>query len=113
MLMAYTPHRKATDLLRQENQKVRDLFVSFEESMDLAEQKDVIQTLIWELQIHTQMADQIFNRALRETGQADHLIDQAEEEHQEFHDVIEDLQAIHHRDPLFSDKFIELEDKVL
>jgi hypothetical protein len=111
--MVHRPHRKATDLLRQDNQRVRDLFVAFEESMDLAEQKDVIQNLTDELGIHTQLAEAILHPALLRSAHVEHLIDEAQEEHQEFHAIVEDLQAIDHRDPMFSDKFIELEDKVL
>jgi hemerythrin superfamily protein len=111
--MQQAAQRNAIEFVRQDHQKIKDLFEAFEESDDPSEQKELLGTIILELNMHAQLEDQIFYPAVREATQANHLLDQAQEEHQDADAVMEDLQNLDPGHPLFSDKFIELEDKVL
>src|SRR5258708_29690738 len=105
--------RNALDVLRQDHRKVKDLFEAFEESVDLTEQKEAVDTVIKELRRHAQLEEQIFYLVVRESRAVEHLLNEVEEEHQDVEAVIKDLQDMEPEDPLFSDKFIELEDGVL
>src|SRR5258708_39581802 len=103
--------RNALDVLRQDHRKVKDLFEAFEESVDLTEQKEAVDTVIKELRRHAQLEEQIFYPAVRESMAVEHLLNEAEEEHQDVEAVIKDLQEMAPEDPVFSYKFIELEDR--
>src|SRR4051812_14636079 len=100
----------ATGLLRQDHWKLKDLFDLFEESEESSEQKEILETVMRDLRQHIQLGEQVFYPAIREVVPVD-LFDQAQEEHQDLSAVLEDLQDLDLEDPLFLDKFMELEDK--
>ena len=74
----------AIELLREDHQKVRDLFQHFE-GMDSGDKKEIVTTTLHELAIHTTVEEEIFypaaRKALEETDEETDLIDEAWEEH--------------------------------
>jgi hemerythrin superfamily protein len=108
-----TVYRNALDILRQDHRKVKDLFETIEECVDLNEQKEAVDSLLRELRWHARLELEQLYPALKDATRAEHLIDQAQEEHQDMETVMNDLEAMELEDPLFSDKLMELEDKVL
>jgi hemerythrin superfamily protein len=103
----------ALSIFRQDHRNLKDLFMAFDESDDLSEQQDILTTLVKELTLHVESAGRIFFPAIKATSWAGHLVAQAEEAHEDIQTVLEDLQEMDVEDPLFSDKVVELEDKVL
>jgi hypothetical protein len=111
--MQHAIHRNALEFLRHDHRRLKDLFESFSESDNLSEQGEVLDSLFRELRWHARVELEIFFPALESAGPLRHLADQAEEEHQEIAAAVDDLQRMEPRAPLFSDKFVEMEDKVL
>ncbi len=102
----------ATEFLRHNHRTLKALFEAFEESEDTSEQKEALENVLQEITIHERLESEIFYPALLNASPASHLIDQAEEEHLELAAIMEDLRDMDPADPLFADKFIELDDKI-
>jgi hemerythrin superfamily protein len=107
-----TAQQNALDVLRHDHRKIKDLFETIEESVDLTEQKDAVDSLIQDLRGHLQLEEKIFYPAVKDAFQVEPLVDQSQEELLDIETVIKDLEEMEPEDPLFSDKLMELEDKV-
>jgi hypothetical protein len=105
--------QNALVILRQDHRRLKDLFLAFEDSEDLSEQQDILNTVVKELTTHVALEGRLFLPAVKGTPWAGPLVVQAEEAHEDMQTVLSDLQDMDVEDPLFADKFVELEDKVL
>jgi iron-sulfur cluster repair protein YtfE (RIC family) len=103
----------AITLLRQEHRRLKGLFMAFGEGEDAAEQSDALETAIHELQKHLRLEKEVFFPALKKTVWAGPFLSQAEEDHEDLHAILQDLQEMEPEDSLFADKCVELEDRVL
>lgn len=104
----------AVTLLMQDHRKVQHLFEEFEdltEDDDVEARAQVVQQACSLLLIHSQLEEELFYPALREAAdndEVDALLDEAEVEHAQAHDLIMQLLEMDPADPMFIAKFTVL-----
>src|SRR5436189_5884142 len=70
----------AISLLKEDHEKVKDLFEKFEAADDSSEKQNIIAETIEELKVHATIEEEIFYPAIREEV-GDDLMNEAEVEH--------------------------------
>jgi hypothetical protein len=102
----------ALQLLRQDHNKVKDLFQRFEKSEDRSEKKKIADEAIMELEVHSQIEEEIFYPSLKkQLGDVD-MLHEAEEEHHVADMLIEELKTMRLNDKSFDAKFMVLAENV-
>ena len=105
----------AIELLREDHQKVKDLFQHFE-GMESGDKKEIVATTLHELAIHTTVEEEIFypaaRKALQETDEETDLIDEAWEEHHVVKLLAAELKKMRASDERYDAKFTVLAESV-
>ncbi|HTL70155.1 MAG TPA: hemerythrin domain-containing protein [Candidatus Eisenbacteria bacterium] len=110
--MNRAPNVKPADLLREDHNRVKELFQEFEDAEGAQEKKRIAETAIRELKIHTAIEEEIFYPAVRqELGEGD-LVDEALEEHHVAKLLIEELESMDADNPKYEAKFKVLSESV-
>ena len=97
----------AIALLTADHKRVKKMFKSFEkmkEDGSTADKQALAQQICEELTLHTQLEEQIFYPATRESIDDEDLLDEAEVEHASAKDLIAQIQAGDPSDPKWSAK---------
>lgn len=106
----------ATDLLREDHHKVKDLFRQFEDADTPAERRRIADQAIMELEIHSQVEEEIFYPAIRKQDDVGDLMDdtmnEADEEHHVADLLIGELKKMRAADARFVAKFTVLAENV-
>jgi hemerythrin superfamily protein len=100
---------KATDLLQQDHEKVKELFEEYEDldETDVTGRRMLFGTLKRELTVHAQIEEHVFYPAiagLREKGDAEALVREAQEEHKIVKTLLEELGHLNPEDKDFDAK---------
>ncbi len=104
--MAKTAHvveRSATDMLRDDHRRVKELFKRFETS-EGRQKKEAADAALRELEVHSKLEEKLFYPAARKVVDSQELIGEAEEEHQIIDGIIEELRGIRF-DERYQEKF--------
>lgn len=97
----------ATELLRQDHAKVKDLFTEFEEAENPDQRGRIVEQALVELAIHAKLEEELFYPAARrELG--DQKLDEAEEEHHVAELLMSELVDMSPGDDRFDAKFTVL-----
>jgi hypothetical protein len=103
-------------LLREDHQKVKQLFKEFEQQPEDGRKRRIVETALRELEVHATIEEEIFYPALREqvsdNAEADELMDEADEEHAVAKHLIEQLKGMQPGDEHYDAKFIVLAENV-
>jgi hemerythrin superfamily protein len=104
----------AFELLKQDHQKVKDLFEEFDAAPDIVTKQHIVEQVIKELTLHSEVEEELFYPAVREASEeANDLVDEAIDEHQTVRAIIEELQGIASSDAGYDEKFHELAENVV
>ena len=101
----------ATQMLRQDHQKVNALFDKFEQGKAGDAKRRLAKQAMNELKVHAQVEEEIFYPAVKKAIEASELVDEAEKEHQEAKSLISQLEKAGVQDngeADFDAKFTEL-----
>jgi hemerythrin superfamily protein len=99
-------------MLREDHQKVQELFTRFEQSNDDETKDEIAQTAIQELTVHATLEEELFYPAAQEAIEEDELIDQAHEEHHVAKFLLGELKKMSSGDERFEAKFKVLAESV-
>jgi hypothetical protein len=102
----------AVQLLRQDHQKVQDLFKQFEDTEDRKQKKQIAAAALKELKIHAALEEEIFYPAVREEIDEKEKVDEAEEEHHVAKLLIAELERMTPSKDRFEAKFKVLAESV-
>jgi iron-sulfur cluster repair protein YtfE (RIC family) len=106
----------ATMLLTSDHNEVRGLFrqaMQAEQAGDTARMTELVRTITQELEIHTQIEEEVFYPpARREGGKIAELIEEGIQEHNEADDLIQRIRGMSPGDARFSSTLQELHDAV-
>lgn len=102
----------ALQMLREDHDRVRQLFDDFEKTRDDSSRLAVAEEVFDELGLHTEIEEELFYPAVREALGDDVDTDGAEREHAEISNLIEELESMDAAEPAFTAKFNELIDHV-
>jgi hemerythrin superfamily protein len=107
----------AIEMLREDHRKVKDLFEHFE-GTESGDKKEIVDTTLRELEIHTSLEEEIFypaaRQALKKTDseEGDDLMDEALEEHHVVKLVAAELKKMRSSDERYDAKFTVLAESV-
>ncbi|HEY7166057.1 MAG TPA: hemerythrin domain-containing protein [Candidatus Binatia bacterium] len=106
---------KPTEMLREDHEKVKDLFERFEEA-DEGEKQEIVTTAIRELEVHTALEEEVFypaaREALEQSGEDADTISEALEEHHVVKLVIAELKKMRPKDEQYDAKFTVMSENV-
>jgi iron-sulfur cluster repair protein YtfE (RIC family) len=109
--------RKATALLREDHENVKQLFSAYEEieKEDVEQKSKLFRALKKELTIHAQIEEEIFYPAIEGSGdeEAEELIKEANEEHRLVKQLLEELAELGPESDDFDAKLKVLKENVL
>ena len=98
----------AIQMIRQDHRKVEGLFKKFDQAKTNGSRKRICDQVIEELEVHTKLEEEIFYPAVRkELGEED-LVEEAEKEHLQAKDIIQELKTMDGQDEQLEEKFSEL-----
>jgi hypothetical protein len=103
---------EATELLREDHQKVKELFKEFEQAEEDEEKQRIVQTALTELEVHATLEEEIFYAAVRAQIDNDSMVDEALEEHHVAKLLMAELQGMEPGDERFDAKFKVLAESV-
>ena len=101
----------AIELLREDHQKVQDLFEEFEGADNRSRQRIVDQALT-ELEIHSKLEEGLIYPAIRDALDEDDMMDEALEEHHVVELLIKELRKMGPKDERYKAKFTVLAEMV-
>ena len=106
----------ATDLLREDHHKVKDLFREFDEADDATRRKAIAEQTFMELDIHAQIEEEVFYPAIRRqrdaSGKMDETMNEADEEHHVVKLLMAELKSMRAVDGKYVAKFTVLAENV-
>jgi hemerythrin superfamily protein len=114
--MARKKSRKsdAIAMLEADHRKVEELFEEFEDGEESAERQQTAERIFHELEVHSQLEEEIFYPALAAQGEEMRkLVDEARQAHQQVKDLIQQLRSLQSADDdQFDEKMQELKQNV-
>jgi hemerythrin superfamily protein len=106
---------KATELLKKDHTAVKKLFAEFAKTTTRAQKKrqELIDKIATELDVHSQIEEEIFYPAVRQLAEGQRLVSEAEEEHQEVKNLVSEVQGMDPSEDGATAKVGELREAVL
>jgi len=104
----------ALDLLKQDHEKVKELFKQFEANDDRAANEAIVDSIKTELKTHAHVEESIFYPTLEDQNDEEliELVDESLEEHQEVKDLLKDIENSTGEGQQLRTKVMELRQKV-
>jgi len=104
---------KATDLLKKQHKEVKALFKKVEKTENARERRQLMEQISQQLELHTQIEEEMFYPAVRESGKkAEEMIDEAYEEHHVVKLVLKELPQVDPEDERFQAKMTVLSELI-
>ncbi|HJU04031.1 MAG TPA: hemerythrin domain-containing protein [Nitrospiraceae bacterium] len=100
------------EMLREDHQKVKDLFEEFENTEDSKEKQRIVETALTELEVHAKLEEGLIYPAIREEIDDEDLMDEALEEHHVVHVLVGELKKMKPRSERYDAKFTVLGESV-
>lgn len=103
----------ALELIAQDHRRVEDLFGQYERASDPDEQTEIVHEVIHELAVHGEVEELLFYPRVRESApEGGRLAEEAEHEHVEMKETLNELDSMTAHDDEFADKMAELMSEV-
>jgi len=102
----------AIQMLKDDHQKVKELFRAFEQQPIDAEKRHIVDTAIRELEVHSKLEEEIFYPAVRAATEEEALMDEAVEEHHVADQLMQELAKMKPGDSRYDAKFTVLAEMV-
>jgi hypothetical protein len=102
----------ALELLKQDHQRVKELFQQADGAQDSNERKQLFNQIETELEIHAHIEETVFYPALAEREELKDMVAEAREEHQEVKALLEDMEHLQSDSEEFDSKLQELQETV-
>jgi hemerythrin superfamily protein len=94
----------ALELLKQDHDKVRELFREVEEAEDPKKRKQLFDQIDTELEVHTHIEETVFYPAMEQHDELKDMVAEAREEHEEVKTLLEELEELGPDDEEFDSK---------
>ena len=94
----------ALELLKEDQQKVKQLFNEAEEADDAKKRKQLFDQIETELEIHTHIEETVFYPAMEQHDELKDMVAEAREEHEEVKTLLAELEGLAPEDDEFDSK---------
>jgi len=98
----------AVQMIRQDHKKVKGLFRKFYQAKNNGAKKRIADQVIQELEVHTTLEEEIFYPAVQNELGDKEMIDEANKEHQQAKEIIQELKTLDSEDDQLEEQFAEL-----
>ena len=98
----------AVQMIRQDHRKVEGLFKKFARAKNNEAKKRIADQVTQELEVHTTLEEEIFYPAVRNELGDEEMIDEANKEHRQAKEIIQELKTMDSEDDHLEEKFAEL-----
>jgi hemerythrin-like domain-containing protein len=98
----------AVQMIRQDHKKVKGLFRKFDQAKNNGAKKRIADQVIQELEVHTTLEEEIFYPAVQNELGDKEMIDEANKEHQQAKEIIQELKTLDSEDDQLKEQFAEL-----
>ena len=102
----------ALELLKQDHQRVKELFEQCEGSEDKKEQKQIFKEIKFELEVHARIEETIFYPEMEEHEDLRDMVLESLEEHKQMKTVLREMSKLSPSSEKFKPKFKVLKDDV-
>jgi hemerythrin superfamily protein len=102
----------ALELLKQDHQKVKQLFEQCQAAKDKKQQKQIFKEIKTELETHTRLEETIFYPAIEEYQELKDMVLESLEEHKQVKTVLREMSRLSPSSERFKPKFKVLKDDV-
>ena len=102
----------ALELLKQDHQKVKQLFEQCQTAKDKKQQKQIFKEIKTELETHTRLEETIFYPAIEEYEELKDMVLESLEEHKQVKTVLREMSRLSPSSERFKPKFKVLKDDV-
>src|SRR6266545_6305356 len=99
-----TVQMDAIQMIRDDHRRVQTLFRDFEEAPDVQTKKAIFDNIYMELEVHTDIEEEIFYPSVQRQGQRE-TVRHAEEEHGLVKQLLNEMVKMDPKDPSFESKF--------
>lgn len=98
----------AVQMIRKDHRKVEGLFKKFEQAKKNDAKKRIADQVIQELEVHTELEEEIFYPAAQKELGDKEMIEEANKEHRQAKEIIQELMMMNGEDEQLEEKFSEL-----
>jgi hemerythrin superfamily protein len=102
----------ALELLKQDHQKVKELFKQGQQAEDKKQQKQIFKEIKSELETHARIEETIFYPAMQEHEELKDMVLESLEEHKQLKTILRELSRLSANNQRFKPKFKVLKDDV-
>jgi hemerythrin superfamily protein len=102
----------ALELLKQNHQKVKELFKQGQQAEDKKQQKQIFKEIKSELETHARIEETIFYPAMQEHEELKDMVLESLEEHKQLKTILRELSRLSAKSERFKPKFKVLKDDV-
>ena len=102
----------ALEILRQDHQKVKELFKQGQQTQDKKQQKQILKEIKAELETHARIEETIFYPAMEEHDELKDMVLESLEEHKQMKTILRELAKLSASSERFKPKFKVLKDDV-
>ena len=102
----------ALEILRQDHQKVKELFKQGQQTQDKKQQKQILKEIKAELETHARIEETIFYPAMEEHDELKDMVLESLEEHKQMKTILRELAKLSASSERFKPKFKVLKDNV-
>ncbi len=105
-------YRDALELLSEDHKEIQDIFREFDDRSEPAEKRRLLRRLTAALTVHTELEEELFYPAMRESLSDSGMIDEAEVEHELAKNLLAELGDMDVLDALFDSRLEVLVESV-
>lgn len=103
---------QATEMLREDHRKIKEIFEEFERAEESAAKKRLVERALVELTVHSKLEDELFYPTVRRETREEGLLDEAAEEHHVARLLVGELASMKPSDARYDAKFLVLAESV-
>jgi hemerythrin superfamily protein len=102
----------ALEILKQDHQKVKGLFLEARDATDIGKRKDLFNQIDTELEVHAHIEETVFYPAIEDHEELKDMVTEALEEHEEAKSLLEELEELGVESHEFGSKLQQLMEAV-
>jgi hypothetical protein len=92
----------ATEVLREDHERIQDLFVDFDDPAEKARRREIVETVLAEARLHRALVEEILVPAVRSASGDPSALSDVQDELEEWEALLQDVESLALDDPGFA-----------